>query len=195
MDSAQAYEIHAHEFLKNREHSRTGFNVVKAWADSLPQGSDVLELACGGGYPVTTELNKAGLKLWAIDSSETLLSVFRSRFPHVQTRCEKLQESRFFDRQFDAVVAIGIVFLLSEHEQSELIHKVSKALNLQGRFLFTAPVEIGKWDDLSTGVECNSLGLDRYTHILSDAGFEIVSQATDTGGSHYFDVVNRKKQE
>lgn len=188
MDSSQAYEANADEFLRNRERSSIGSDVVKKWAESLNKNAEVLELACGGGYPVTAELRKAGLNLWAIDGSETLLSTFSSRFPDVQTCCETLQKSTLFNRQFDAVIAIGILFLLPEKDQRALINKVSKVLKSKGRFLFTAPIEAGKWNDLSTGVKCHSLGLDEYTHILNTAGFTILSMVVDSGGNNHFDV-------
>ena len=188
MDSAIAYEKNALNFLSNRDNSNVGYKVVQDWANNLSNGSDVLEIACGGGLPITKELEKAGLNIWAIDSSETLLSEFYTRFPNIPTKCERVQESDFFSRKFDAVVVIGLIFLLPESEQEELIKNVSFILTPKGRFIFTAPTEKGKWNDLNTGIECDSLGLERYTEILTKFRLRIISKTVDKGGNNHYDA-------
>jgi len=188
MDAAQAYEAHASTFLLGRDASLIGSKVVEAWCRTLPAGAHVLELGCGGGYPISQVLHGAGLKLWAIDSSPTLLKAFESRFPGTPVQCAKVQDSDFFDRTYEAVVAIGLMFLLAPNEQSALIHKVAKALSSRGRFLFTAPIETGQWADLNTGIRCESLGQACYETALAAAGFRVVSSCQDQGGNHHYDV-------
>jgi cyclopropane fatty-acyl-phospholipid synthase-like methyltransferase len=188
MDAAQAYEAHAEAFLRGRDASLIGSRVVEAWCRTLPAGAGVLELGCGGGYPISRVLHDAGLALWAVDSSPTLLTAFESRFPGTPVQCAKVQDSDFFGRSFDAVVAIGLIFLLPPDEQTALIHKVAKALSSRGRFLFTAPVETGQWRDLNTGIQCESLGHARYEAALAAAGFRVVSSCHDHGGNHHYDV-------
>ena len=108
MDSATEYEKNAHNFLRGRDESLVGYKIVRQWANKLPAESEVIEIACGGGYPVTRELAESGLNLWAIDSSKTLLIEFQKRFPNVKAKCERVQDSNFFDRKFDAAIAIGL---------------------------------------------------------------------------------------
>jgi 2-polyprenyl-3-methyl-5-hydroxy-6-metoxy-1,4-benzoquinol methylase len=191
MDSATAYEQHARAFLQAREASEVGAALIRRWAHSLPPGAEVLEVACGGGYPVTRELAAAGLKLWAIDSSPTLLNLFRRRFPKVVTRCERVQTSTFFDRTFDAIVAVGIVFLLPESEQLGLFRQVAKALKPGGRWLFSAPLQTGTWQDLVTGNPCLSLGETQYREALSAVGLQVVDGYEDEGQNHYYEAVKQ----
>ena len=188
MDSASAYEARAREFLRGRDQSPIGAHVVDQWSRTLGRGSAVIELACGGGYPVTQVLHAAGLNLWAIDSSPTLVTEFRRRFPAIPIRCEKVQESDFFGRNYDAVVAIGLLFLLPEADQLSLIAKVSKILVPGGRFLFTASIEAGNWIDMNTDIQCQSLGQANYEACLSAAGFQVTSTFIDEGQNNYYDV-------
>jgi cyclopropane fatty-acyl-phospholipid synthase-like methyltransferase len=188
MGSAHAYEAHALEFLDARERSLTGATVVSHWARSLPPGTDVVEIACGGGYPVTRALVEAGAKVWAIDSSPTLLETFRSRFPGIPTQCAPALESDYFGRAFGAAVAIGLVFLLEESEQLALFHRVSEVLRPGGRFLFTAPIQTCAWKDIVTGHACRSLGEARYVQALQSAGFRVVGTHVDEGENNYYDV-------
>lgn len=192
MDSAEAYEMHAHQFLKGRDISPTGIRVIDQWTRMLRRGATVIELGCGGGYPVTRVLSAAGLQLWAIDSSPTLVDKFRSRFPSIPIQCEKVQESDFFGRNYEGVVTIGLVFLLSELEQADLISRVSDMLVRGGRFLFMAPIQSGTWKDLNTGVECTSLGKERYEELLKNVGLCVVDTYTDVGENNYYDAEKPK---
>jgi len=184
----EAYEAKALEFLSARERSTIGLKEVTEWSKTLPDCASVIDLACGGGYPITSVFNSAGFKLWAVDSSPTLVKVFSSRFPQVPIQCEKVQDFDFFNRTFDAAIAIGLVFLLSEPDQISLISNVSRKLNQGGRFLFTAPTQTGSWEDICTGALSLSLGQSRYEELLNKAGFRIVSNFTDSGNNNYFDV-------
>lgn len=188
MDSAEAYEAHAREFLLGRDRSPIGAVVVDQWSRTLRKGAEVIELACGGGYPITRVLQTAGLDLWAVDSSPTLVAEFRSRFPTIPVQCARVQESDFFGREYEGAIAIGLLFLLSEMDQAALISRVSKILVSGGRFLFTAPIQYGIWHDLNTGLECTSLGQERYEELLRDSGFRVLATYTDKGENNYYDV-------
>lgn len=187
-DPVSAYENHARKFLNVRDRSTIGIRVIEQWAHLLPASSDVLEIACGGGIPVTRTLAVAGLKLWAVDSSPTLVSEFKVRFPDIPVECAHALESNYFGRTFSAVISIGLIFLLCEDDQVMLIHRVSKLLLPGGRFLFTAPVEIGIWTDMNTGHECRSLGRERYESILRETQLRVLDIYVDEGRNNYYDV-------
>jgi cyclopropane fatty-acyl-phospholipid synthase-like methyltransferase len=188
MDSAKAYEVHAREFLRGRDQSLIGTLIVDQWTHTLRKGANVIELACGGGYPITRVLETAGLQLWAVDSSPTLVAEFRSRFPTIPVQCAKVQESDFFDRMYEGAIAIGLIFLLPELEQAALIKRVSEILVPGGRFLFMAPIEKGSWIDMNTGLECQSLGQASYKKCAEEAGFRLLATFTDKGANNYYDV-------
>ena len=188
MNSAEAYETCAHDFLRGRDPSPIGTQVVERWARSLPAGAKVIELACGGGYPISRVLDDAGLNLWAVDSSPTLVAEFQSRFPNIPVQCARVQESDFFGRKYDGAVAVGLLFLLPESDQIDLISRVAEILVPKGRFLFTSPTQLGTWNDLNTGLECTSLGQERYGELLRNAGFRVVTTYEDEGENNYYDA-------
>lgn len=188
IDSATAYDLHAIEFLRARDRSTIGADVVALWCRSLDTEAEILELACGGGYPITRVLYEAGLQVWAIESSPTLLAEFSKRFPTVTVQCGKVQDSDFFGRNFDAVVAIGLMFLLSESEQIALIHRVAQALKPGARFLFSAPLQSCQWADASTGMTSQSLGIANYETHLHAAGMRLINTFADSGENNYFEA-------
>ena len=188
MDAAAAYEANARAFIRGRDRSPIGARVVEQWAHTLRKGAPVIEMACGGGYPITTVLEKAGLQLWAIDASPTLVAEFRARFPKIPVQCELVQESSFFDREFEGAIAVGLLFLLPEADQAALLARVSKILVPGGRFLFMAPLRAGTWADMNTGLECRSLGQEKYEELLTQSGFRIIATHVDEGANNYYEA-------
>jgi cyclopropane fatty-acyl-phospholipid synthase-like methyltransferase len=188
VNSANAYEVHACEFLDARDRSLVGADIVAGWARALPVGTDIIEIACGGGYPVTRTLLETGVKLWAVEASPTLLERFRLRFPSIPTQCALALESDYFGRQFGAAISIGLLFLLEASEQEALLRRVSEILLPGGRFLFTAPIQTGTWRDTTTGHPCRSLGKARYVELLQDAGFRVLGTHVDEGENNHYET-------
>ena len=104
-------------------------------------------------------------------------------------RCEPVQESDFYGRCFAGVVAIGLIFLLTEADQRKLLAKVADVLEPGGRFLFSAPRERCQWRDSLTGRESRSLGMETYAAQLEECGLALACCLTDEGQNHYYDVV------
>lgn len=165
---------------------RIGADILQDWARSLPKDASVLDLGCGHGIPISQVLVNQGISVFGIDASPTLISEFRRRFPDCQTECAAIEDSNFFSRRFDGVVACGLVFLLEADTQRLLIQKTATALHPCGHFLFTAPTEPLSWQDSVTGLQSVSLGDKRYREILRENGLVIMGERTDAGENHYY---------
>ncbi len=187
-DPSNGYEAVATDFIAVRQQSGFGVATVRAWGRSLPQGSSILDLGCGFGAPISQALIDDGFVIYGVDASSSLIREFRRRFPDVNVACEAVEDSRFFDRTFDGVIAVGLLFLLSEDSQRDLIRRVGLALNSGGRFLFTSPTQSCTWTDILTGRESLSLGADAYKAIIADAGLTLVGEHSDEGDNHYYDT-------
>ena len=148
----------------------------------------MLDLGCGHGVPLAMALIDDGFSVYGIDASPTLTAAFRSRFPHAHVACEAVEDSGFFARTFDAVLAIGLIFLLEADTQRDLLRKVAQALTPGGRFLFTSPRDGCAWTDVLTGRMSLSLGAEGYKAILASAGLTLLDEYLDEGDNHYFDA-------
>lgn len=186
-DPSNGYEAIASEFEARRQ-PHIGVAIVRTWAQALPPGAAVLDLGCGHGVPIARVLTEGNATVYGVDASPSLAAAFRDRFPQAHVACEAVEASRFFDRTFEAAIAVGLLFLLSPEAQRRLIVKVADALKPGGRFLFTAPTEPCTWNDALTGRESRSIGADGYTAALSDAGLALVAEHVDEGGNHYYDA-------
>jgi len=190
-DTSNGYDAIAAEFIAGRGDIKTrgiavGVRAVRAWAETLQPGSAVLDLGCGPGDPITHVLIDAGLAVYGIDASSRMVDAFRARFPGVPVECNSVEQSDFFGRQFDGVIAWGLLFLLQPEVQAQLIGKVAHALAPDGRFLFTAPRQACEWSDAMTGLRSESLGADAYRRLLEEAGLALIDETEDEGENHYY---------
>lgn len=180
---ANGYERVSAEFLARRGKAGStggvGTSHVRAWAQTLPPGAEVLDLGCGSGFPITKVLIDAGLRVSAVDASPTLAAACRHNFPAIPVACEAVEESRFFGRTFDAALAWGLWFLLPVPVQRELPHRLAATLRPAGRLLLTAPAQPLIWLDAMTGEESRSLGAETYRQLLKEAGFSVVGESED----------------
>jgi SAM-dependent methyltransferase len=184
-DKSNGYEENAEEFMRRRN-QKIGVATVREWCSGLPKGCAVLELGCGYGAPISQVLIDQGINLHAIDASPKMIEAFRARFPGVPAECCAVEDSRLFDRTFDAVIAWGLVFLLPAELQPVLIAKAARALNPAGQLLFTAPKEVTTWIDVLTRLESFSLGQQRYYELLRAEALEITGDAVDEGDNYYY---------
>jgi len=185
-DPTNGYEAIARDFMDYRRKSAIGAETIRSWAHTLVPKATILDLGCGNGIPITEALVKDGYKPYGIDASPTLIASYREHFPDLTAACESVETSDYFDRKFDSVIAWGLMFLLSESVQSELIHRVSTILNPGGQFLFTSPEQVCTWTDILAGVESRSLGAEKYKRILSSAGLSLIGNHIDEGENYYF---------
>jgi SAM-dependent methyltransferase len=190
IDRSSGYEGIAAEFVRARS-TTIGVKRVRDWAKALPRGAAVVDLGCGPGFPITEVLVAEGLRVYGVDAAPSFVQEFRRHLPNTPIACEAVQDSKFFNRTFDGVLAWGLMFLLSSEDQRRLIQRIADILVPGGRLLFTAPAEIGFGNDVMTGLESRSLGAEEYRRQLSAVGLSVASEYEDEDGgrNHYFDVL------
>jgi 2-polyprenyl-3-methyl-5-hydroxy-6-metoxy-1,4-benzoquinol methylase len=152
----------------------------------------VIDLGCGPGLPITDVLVREALNVYAIDASPSLVEAFRHHFPATPVAWEAVEDSMFFGRTFDGVVAWGLLFLLPPDEQRRLIHRIADLLVPGGRLLFTSAPQPLVWNDAMTGLESRSLGAAEYRRQLSAAGLSVIREYEDYGQNYYFDAFKKR---
>jgi SAM-dependent methyltransferase len=197
MDRSNGYEAISEEFLARRGSGGTrstaiGVKEVRKWAITLPRGSSVIDLGCGPGFPITAVLVEEGLQVFGVDAAPSFVAAFQRNLPGIPIVCESVLESRLFDRAFDAVLSIGLMFLLKAEEQDRLIQRFAEILVPGGRLLFTATAKPAVWNDAMTGLESVSLGAEEYKKLLGTAGISVTKEFEDVGENHYFDGSREK---
>ncbi|SDG43428.1 Methyltransferase domain-containing protein [Dyadobacter soli] len=191
MDKSNGYEAYATTFIRCRSKGIDGVGAssVRLWARSLPSNATVLDVGCGAGDPISKALVDEGLNVYGVDASASMVQTFQRNFPNIPVACEAAEDSLFFNRQFDAIIAWGLMFLLPEETQEMVIQKMANALHNGGKLLFTATSRKMKWDDAITEVESRSLGAERYKELLAASGLSVIEEFEDEGENHYYHAV------
>ena len=189
-DKSRGYEAIASHYIAGRGSNYRGVGIgaaeVAKWSLTLPPGASVLDLGCGTGLPITQVLIQRGFEVCGVDASPSMVAAFRGNFPAAPVECAAAEDSTFFGRTFDAVVAWGLFFLLDEATQRLLISKVAAALKPSGRFLFTSPEEICTWTDGMSHQLSLSLGYDAYRTALEAEGLVLSGTMLSTGDNFYY---------
>jgi len=188
MDKSNGYERISQIFATSRGIAVNGIgsSSVRKWAKSLTKNSVVLDLGCGTGVPVSKILIDEGMIVYGVDASPTLTKVFHQNFPNAPVACEAAEDSSFFNRTFDAIIAWGLLFILPEEAQLILIDKMAAALNVTGKLIFTSPPEPITWFDAMSEVESRSLGAKKYRDLISESGLTLIEEFEDEGENHYY---------
>jgi 2-polyprenyl-3-methyl-5-hydroxy-6-metoxy-1,4-benzoquinol methylase len=188
MNKSNGYEDIAAIFIKGRGQAVHGIGAssVRNWAKTLPPNATVLDLGCGTGIPICRVLIDEGMTVYGVDASPSIVQAFQQNFPNTPVACEAVEDSLFFNRQFDAIIAWGLLFLLAEEVQEMVIQKAADALLIGGKLLFTAPSAAVSWKDAMTGQQSRSMGAAKYKQLLSASGLSLIEEFEDEGQNHYY---------
>jgi 2-polyprenyl-3-methyl-5-hydroxy-6-metoxy-1,4-benzoquinol methylase len=187
-DKSNGYEEVATDFIAARGQNPSGIgaSVVADWSKGLPRGATVLDLGCGCGVPISQVLIDRGFDVYGVDASAAMVAAFRTRFPDTPVQCAAVEDSDFFGKVFDAVIAWGLFFILDGPTQLGLIQKISPVLKSGGQFLFTAPRQPCTWLDGMTDRTSIGLGQAAYEKALQSASMSLVATHMDEGENYYY---------
>jgi len=188
-DYSNGYDDIAEEFIAAR--SDIGCNVIKKWASVFPKNATILDAGAGHGVPLTSILIAQALNIFAIDASPTLVAAYKKNFPKLPIACEPVESSSFFNRTYDGIMAIGLIFLLPEKSQETVISRLASVLKPGGRFLFSAPQQKGHWTDILTDKRSWSLGEKEYNALIKKFGLTLNTNFHDQGNAYYYEAIKR----
>jgi len=191
MDRSNGYEGIAQLYINGRGRAQHGIgsSTVSSWVKTIPPNSVALDLGCGTGLPISKIFIDEGMTVCGIDASPTMVKMFHQNFPDMSIACEAVEDSLFFNRTFDAIIAWGLIFLLPEESQIMLIKKTATALRSGGKLLFTSPSQAIAWNDAMTEQGSRSLGAEKYKELIFASGLSLINEFEDEGENHYYNAV------
>lgn len=143
----------------------------------LDEGSDVLELGCGRGVPVTRELARRH-RVTGIDISAVQIELARHHVPEASFVHADATELDVAERSLDAVVALFFFGHVPVAEQGHLIARIGLWLRPGGHLLSTFATGVAgedvEDDWLGAPMFFASLGGEAYGRLVRDAGLQIV---------------------
>lgn len=183
------YERHARDWDTDRNRNIEPWN-DKPWHDrflaELPEGATVLDLGCGSGLPVAAFLAEHGLHVNGVDSSPTLISLCRQRFPDHEWLVGDMRQIEL-PRKFEGILAWDSLFHLTPDDQRRMFDVFARHAAPATVLMFNSGPAYGEVVGSYRGdpLYHASLNPDEYTTLLGNVGFEVVAHAVEdwqTGG-------------
>src|SRR5690242_7849478 len=148
--------------------------------DRLSVGARVLDLGCGSGRPVAQHMADHGLRVTGLDSSQTMISLCRSRLPDHEWIVGDMR-SLSLDRRFDGILAWDSFFHLNHDDQRRMFAVFAEHAAPGAVLMFnTGPAHgeaIGSYrgDPLYHA----SLASAEYETLIGQIGFEVLEHAAN----------------
>jgi 2-polyprenyl-3-methyl-5-hydroxy-6-metoxy-1,4-benzoquinol methylase len=175
------YERHAHQWARDR-----GTNLIaeREWLDRfigvLTPGTSILDIGCGSGVPISGYLIETGFEVVGVDSSPTLISLCRNRFPHNEWIVADMR-TLSLNRKFDAILAWDSFFHLSFEDQRAMFPIFKKHSAPAVTLMFTSGPAHGEAIGSYRGEALYHASLSRaeYRELLATNGFKVIEFQPD----------------
>jgi SAM-dependent methyltransferase len=174
------YERHARHWDAARQRAPMA---ERTWLDrfcsDMPAAASILDLGCGGGAPVAKYLIEQGFKVMGLDTSETMISLCRDRFPTNEWLVADMRRISL-GWTFRGLVAWDSLFHLG-HDDQRRMFPVFRQHSAPGAFLlFSSGPEHGEAIGNYQGdpLYHASLAESEYRLLLSENGFSVLAHAT-----------------
>lgn len=171
---AEGYDAISERYLawSGLRPSATRLRYLVLALELIPAGSDVLELGCGAGIPMTAALAE-GRTVTGVDISATQVEAARRNVPAAKFMQADMTALDFEPATFDAVVAFYSLTHVPRDEQAPLLGRIRRWLRPDGLFLASMGA-----DDEPGDVEADWLGVDMYfSHFGAKANRRLVEKA------------------
>jgi trans-aconitate methyltransferase len=181
------YERNAQNYVADRR--RVGWD-ESAWLDRftalLPEHATILDIGCGSGEPIARYLIERNFAVDGVDSSPTLISICRERFPN---RSWDAADMRTLSpgKSFDGLLAWDSFFHLSHDDQRQMFPIFRMHANPGAALMFTSGPSYGEAIGSYHGEPLYhaSLSAEEYRTLLESNGFGIeahVAKDASCGG-------------
>jgi len=152
--------------------------LIERFLSLLARRADVLDLGCGGGSPVAIYMVAKGFRVTGVDSSPTLISLFRARMPDQEWIVGDMR-SLALGRRFEGILAWDSFFHLRDKDQEAMFPIFAAHAAPTGILMFNAGFCHGEGIGSYRGDPLYHASLDsnEYEALLADCGFELLDHS------------------
>ena len=183
------YQRYAGDWDRSRNHNCELFE--KGWLDRfralVPSGGSVLDIGCGSAEPIAAYLIGRGHAVTGIDTSPTMISISRSRFPAHHWLVHDMRALALGTR-FQGVLAWDSFFHLTYEHQRAMFPIFAAHAAPGAPLMFTSGPQHGEAIGSFQGEDLYHASLDpaEYRTLLGANGFSVLAYVAEdpTCGRH-----------
>jgi 2-polyprenyl-3-methyl-5-hydroxy-6-metoxy-1,4-benzoquinol methylase len=140
----------------------------------------VLDLGCGGGWPIAETLAAAGCRVTGLDTAPALLALARARLPRHRWLRRDMRGALPHGR-FDGVVAWDSAFHLTQAEQRRLIRSLAALAAPGAAVMLTSGPRNGEAIGRLGGEPLfhASLSPEAYRRLFAASGLRVIAHAAE----------------
>jgi SAM-dependent methyltransferase len=172
----EQYEKYAETWVQARLRERSF--PEKGWLDRfcalVPSHANILDCGCGAGEPIARYLTAQGLTVTGIDSSETMVRMFRDRLPDQRALVQDMRKLSLAET-FDGILAWDSFFHLNHDDQRQMFPVFRAHAKSGAALMFTSGSSHGEAIGVFQGEPLYHASLDpaEYRKLLEDHGFHV----------------------
>jgi len=160
-----------------------GREAERTWVDrflaALPSDARVLDLGCGVGVPILTNLVARGCRAVGVDFSRSCLREARALCPGAALVRADLAEVEFAPAAFDAAIAFDSIWHVPRQEHARVFARLRTWLGERASFLLTLAAASETEGEIFTDLIGAPIYYDaqpkaQSLHLLRASGFRIV---------------------
>lgn len=163
------FDKHAHRYQERFMDVSLYHDALNVFLKNLPEGKDLLDIACGPGNVCHYLLTKnPELRILGTDLSPKMLELATANNPTAEFQLLDSRDIKKLNRKFDGVICSFGLPYLSKSDTLQLIADAAFILN-PGGVLYISTMED---DNSKSGLELNSAGEENFTN-YHEAGYLI----------------------
>ena len=167
----------------------------------VPKNSEILDLGCGAGVPISKFLSDKGYKVTGIDFADGMLNLARKNVPKAKFIKMDMTNLKFNPNSFDGAVSFYAIIHVPREKHSRIYKMLHKILRPQAIMLLNAGGGgTDNWEEYSQ----NYMGVPMFWSfynpkktlgIIRGEGFRILwSNVLKLGGENQFWVLAENKK-
>jgi len=174
----QGYKKIAGLYHQRRLDSTGTTKLLNFLTKKLPKKDKVLDVGCGGGYPVAKFFSDKGYKVTGIDISKEMIGIAKKTVPNGKFYVKEMTKLNFPKESFDIITSFFAIIHVPRKEHKKILKQFYKLLKPNGMILISMGIQDCKeftkiWHD---DVNMYWSTFDKKTNhkIIKEIGFKII---------------------
>jgi 2-polyprenyl-3-methyl-5-hydroxy-6-metoxy-1,4-benzoquinol methylase len=174
----KGYQKIAEKYHSKRLESSRSLEMLKKIIKRMPKKGKVLDVGCGGGYPVAKFFANLGYDVTGVDFSSEMIKIAKKTVPEGEFYEKDMTKLDFPNESFDIIVSFYAIIHVPRVQHAKIISKFHEMLKPKGIIFVCMGFE-----DVKEHVSSDWLGAEMYwSHfdketnlkMIKDAGFRII---------------------